>query len=124
MVGLVGDTGVRDSFAHLHFSLSVLPDPGPGAREIYMDPEPLIALWPLKIPRWGGAADAAFEPGVPRGAAGGHRASAKKSKKKKKGGSDGEEPAGDTGDGAAEAAAPPAAPAAVPASPPSASNTP
>ena len=124
VVGLVGDTGVRDSFAHLHFSLSVLPNPGPDAREIYMDPEPLIALWPLKIPRWGGAADAAFEPGIPRGAAGGHRASARKSKKKKKGGSDGEEPAGDSGDGAAEAAASPAAPAADPASPPSASNTP
>lgn len=114
VVGLVGDTGVRDSFAHLHFSLSVLPNPGPGAREIFMDPEPLIALWPLKIPRWGGAADAAFEPGVPRGAAGGRAGG----HKKKKGGGSGKEPAGDEGDGGSETAAAPAEPAAAIASPP------
>ncbi len=102
VVGLVGDTGVKDSFAHLHFSLSVLPNPGPGAREIFMDPEPLIALWPLKIPRWGGGADAAFEPGVPRGAAGGGG----RAHRKKKGGSGGgTEASGDEGDGGGTAAA-------------------
>lgn len=112
VVGLVGDTGVRDSFAHLHFSLSVLPNPGPGAREIFMDPEPLIALWPLKIPRWGGGADAAFEPGVPRGAA--SRGSSGPRRKRKS--SDKEAPAGDAGDGPATTAA--VEPAADPASQP------
>ncbi|HEU5059089.1 MAG TPA: M23 family metallopeptidase [Kofleriaceae bacterium] len=127
VVGLVGDTGVRDSFAHLHFSLSVLPNPGPGAKEIFMDPEPLIALWPLKIPRWGGAADAAFEPGVPRGAAGNRRAAAaspdraEKKKKKKKDKDSSDEPAEAPADTAAAA---PAEPATAPASGPSASNTP
>jgi len=113
VVGLVGDTGVRDSFAHLHFSLSVLPNPGPGAREIFMDPEPLIALWPLKIPRWGGGADAAFEPGVPRGAA--SRGSSGGHKKRKRGATDdAEEASGDSGDGGGEATA---AAATVPAAP-------
>ena len=83
VVGLVGDTGVRDSFAHLHFSLSVKPSAASDAKEIFMDPEPLIALWPLKIPRWGGGADAAFDVGVPRGAAGGRSSGHKKKKKKK-----------------------------------------
>ncbi|HLU67743.1 MAG TPA: M23 family metallopeptidase [Kofleriaceae bacterium] len=68
VVGLVGDTGVQHSTAHLHFTISVKPTPH--SSEIYMDPEPLIALWPLKVPREGGAADAAWDPGVPRGAAG------------------------------------------------------
>jgi murein DD-endopeptidase MepM/ murein hydrolase activator NlpD len=122
VVGLVGDTGVRDSFAHLHFSLSVLPNPGPEAKEIYMDPEPLIALWPLKIPRWGGAADAAFEPGIPRGAAGNRRAaSPKKDKKKKKDKESSEEPAEAAADPAAAAPEPPPA---APAMAPSASNAP
>lgn len=120
VVGLVGDTGVRDSFAHLHFSLSVLPHPGPGAKEIFMDPEPLIALWPLKIPRWGGAADAAFAPGVPRGAAGGGGRgghSHKKKKGKSSGDDDKDAPASDPGDGGETTAAaqPAAGPAATPA---------
>ena len=119
VVGLVGDTGVKDSFAHLHFSLSVLPNPGPGAHEIYMDPEPLIALWPLKIPRWGGGADAAFEPGVPRGAAGRTHNSNNSNKKKKKGDSGGgTESAGDDGDGGSETAAAATEPATASSSPP------
>lgn len=68
VVGLVGDTGVKESNAHLHFTVSVKPSPT--AREIYMDPEPLIALWPVKTPRATGGADAVWNPGVPLGAVG------------------------------------------------------
>jgi hypothetical protein len=69
VIGLLGDTGVKHSTAHLHFAMSVKP-----AKELpeqYIDPEPLIALWPLRVPVLGGAmlsADAA--PGVPLGARG------------------------------------------------------
>ncbi|HEY8143594.1 MAG TPA: hypothetical protein VIG06_13015, partial [Kofleriaceae bacterium] len=115
----VGDTGVKDSFAHLHFSLSVLPNPGPGAREIFMDPEPLIALWPLKIPRWGGGADAAFEPGVPRGAAGrAHNSNGSGKKKKKSASGGGKESTGDEGDGGSETASAATEPATDTSSPP------
>ena len=116
VVGLVGDTGVKDSFAHLHFSLSVLPNPGPGAHEIFMDPEPLIALWPLKIPRWGGGADAAFEPGIPRGAA--SRGSSGHKRRKRGSGDDSEGSAGDAGDGPETTAA--AEPVVAPVPPPAA----
>ncbi|HYU16494.1 MAG TPA: M23 family metallopeptidase [Candidatus Acidoferrum sp.] len=68
VIGLLGDTGVKESNPHLHFTVSVKQSPS--AREIYMDPEPLIALWPLKVPRATGGADAAWDPGVPLGAAG------------------------------------------------------
>ena len=68
VIGLVGDTGVKESNPHLHFTVSVKSRPT--AREIYMDPEPLIALWPVKTPRASGGADAVWDPGVPLGAAG------------------------------------------------------
>jgi murein DD-endopeptidase MepM/ murein hydrolase activator NlpD len=48
VVGLVGDTGVKESPPHLHFSISIRP--APGRPEKYFDPEPLIALWPLRVP--------------------------------------------------------------------------
>jgi len=48
VIGLLGDTGVKESTAHLHFTVSVKPSAE--WPEQYMDPEPLIALWPLKIP--------------------------------------------------------------------------
>jgi murein DD-endopeptidase MepM/ murein hydrolase activator NlpD len=77
VIGLVGDTGVKHSAQHLHFTLSVRPSTE--STETYMDPEPLIALWPLRI-----AVDenndtltTRVAPGVPRGAA------TKKSKKKR-----------------------------------------
>lgn len=72
IIGLLGDTGVKESTAHLHFTVSVKPTPT--AREIYMDPEPLIALWPLMVPRGGGHSDAGWDPGVPLGAVGRVRA--------------------------------------------------
>jgi murein DD-endopeptidase MepM/ murein hydrolase activator NlpD len=48
IIGLLGDTGVKESTAHLHFTVSVRP--APTWSEYYIDPEPLIALWPLRIP--------------------------------------------------------------------------
>jgi murein DD-endopeptidase MepM/ murein hydrolase activator NlpD len=48
VIGLLGDSGVKESTAHLHFTVSVRP--APDWPERYIDPEPLIALWPLRIP--------------------------------------------------------------------------
>lgn len=47
VIGLLGDTGVQRSGPHLHFAMTV-KSPG-GARERYLDPESLIAIWPLWI---------------------------------------------------------------------------
>jgi murein DD-endopeptidase MepM/ murein hydrolase activator NlpD len=45
-IGLLGDSGVHESGPHLHFTVSV----SNGRRdERYVDPEPLIALWPLSV---------------------------------------------------------------------------
>jgi murein DD-endopeptidase MepM/ murein hydrolase activator NlpD len=52
VVGLLGDSGVQSSAPHLHFSISIRQHPG--GPEKYMDPEPLIALWPLRVPVDGG----------------------------------------------------------------------
>jgi murein DD-endopeptidase MepM/ murein hydrolase activator NlpD len=52
VVGLLGDTGVHESAPHLHFAVSIKPIPG--GYEKYIDPEPLIALWPLRVPVEGG----------------------------------------------------------------------
>ncbi len=49
VIGLVGDTGVKESGPHLHFTISVRPG-GKDWPERYIDPEPLIALWPLRVP--------------------------------------------------------------------------
>jgi hypothetical protein len=48
VIGLLGDTGVKNSGAHLHFTISIRP--APDQPERYIDPEPLIALWPVHIP--------------------------------------------------------------------------
>jgi hypothetical protein len=70
VVGLLGDTGVKHSAPHLHFTVSVKP-----SRELveeYIDPEPLIALWPLRLPVSPNSTLAAVtahaEPGLVRGA--------------------------------------------------------
>jgi len=48
VIGLLGDSGVKESQPHLHFALSVrMPKE---AAERYIDPEPLVALWPLRVP--------------------------------------------------------------------------
>jgi murein DD-endopeptidase MepM/ murein hydrolase activator NlpD len=70
VIGLVGDTGVKQSAPHLHFSISVRPwKNGP---ERYMDPEPLIALWPLRVPVEGsevGLVTTVARPGMTLGSA-------------------------------------------------------
>ena len=54
VIGLLGDTGVKESAPHLHFAITVRPwKDGP---ERYLDPEPLIALWPVRVPIDGGEA--------------------------------------------------------------------
>ena len=69
VVGLLGDTGVKESAPHLHFAISIRPArDGP---EKYVDPEPLIALWPLHVPVDGsevGFVTTVAEPGIPLGA--------------------------------------------------------
>jgi murein DD-endopeptidase MepM/ murein hydrolase activator NlpD len=45
-IGTVGDTGVKQSGPHLHFAISVRPSAdGP---ELFIDPEPLLHLWPVR----------------------------------------------------------------------------
>jgi len=69
VVGLLGDTGVKHSSAHLHFTVSVKPSSQ--LLEQYIDPEPLIALWPMRMPVGGAAVvTAQAAPGVPLGSAG------------------------------------------------------
>jgi hypothetical protein len=73
VIGLLGYTGVKHSQQHLHFTLSVRP--AQNMTERYMDPEPLIALWPMRIPV-GDANEVVtthVAPGVPRGAATRHK---------------------------------------------------
>jgi murein DD-endopeptidase MepM/ murein hydrolase activator NlpD len=44
-IGLVGDSGVQHSGPHLHFAISVRPSAE--GQELYINPEPLLQLWPL-----------------------------------------------------------------------------
>jgi murein DD-endopeptidase MepM/ murein hydrolase activator NlpD len=73
VIGLLGDTGVKHSAPHLHFTISVKPSED--VTERYIDPEPLIALWPLRIPvdETVGMLTAQAAPGVPHGAAPRHK---------------------------------------------------
>ena len=70
VIGLLGDTGVKESAPHLHFAISVRPwKDGP---ERYLDPEPLIALWPVRVPVDGGEeglVTTLARPGMPLGSA-------------------------------------------------------
>jgi murein DD-endopeptidase MepM/ murein hydrolase activator NlpD len=45
-IGTVGDTGVKESGPHLHFAVSVRPHAD--GDMLYIDPEPMLHLWPLK----------------------------------------------------------------------------
>jgi len=70
VIGLLGDTGVKESAPHLHFAISVKP--AKEWPERYIDPEPLIALWPIRIPIDGGAEGlitTVARPGLPIGSA-------------------------------------------------------
>ncbi len=117
VVGLLGDTGVKESAPHLHFSISIRP---PDRPERYMDPEPLVALWPLRVPVEGtevGLVTTTARPGLPLGSA---PLSAGRRRKLAR---QGRAPATDTADGEGaspsgdEAAGPPEAPSAPESSP-------
>jgi murein DD-endopeptidase MepM/ murein hydrolase activator NlpD len=70
VIGLLGDSGVKESEPHLHFAISIRP--AKTWPERYIDPEPLIALWPLRVPLHGseaGLVTTVGQPGVPLGSA-------------------------------------------------------
>jgi murein DD-endopeptidase MepM/ murein hydrolase activator NlpD len=70
VIGLLGDSGVKESEPHLHFTISIRP--AKTWPEKYIDPEPLIALWPLRVPLHGteaGLVTTVGPPGVPLGSA-------------------------------------------------------
>jgi murein DD-endopeptidase MepM/ murein hydrolase activator NlpD len=48
VIGLLGDSGVKESAPHLHFAMSIRTSKDGAER--YIDPEPLVALWPLRVP--------------------------------------------------------------------------
>src|SRR5262249_10481769 len=72
-IGLLGDTGVQRSSPPLHVTISANP-PRRG-EEHYIDPDPLIALWPLRIAvgEEAGVVTTLAAPGVPHGAVEKHR---------------------------------------------------
>ena len=78
VIGLVGDTGISNSSPHLHFAMSVKPTNSTFER--YLDPEPLIAIWPLWIRKdhESGTLSTTDEPGMPM------RATSRRKKTKRK----------------------------------------
>jgi murein DD-endopeptidase MepM/ murein hydrolase activator NlpD len=46
VIATVGDTGVHHSGPHLHFAISVRASPE--GSEMFINPEPLLHLWPVK----------------------------------------------------------------------------
>lgn len=63
VIGLLGDTGVKRSAPHLHFAMTVKPSRT--ARERYIDPEPLLAVWPLWLPDEHRISTLVAAPGLP-----------------------------------------------------------
>jgi murein DD-endopeptidase MepM/ murein hydrolase activator NlpD len=113
IIGLLGDSGVKESQPHLHFAVSIkLSEARP---EKYIDPEPLIALWPLRVPMNGteaGLVTITAQPGIPLGSMPLLSARARKLAKQKSSGA-GAEAAADSADSAgdeAEASDAPSAP--------------
>jgi hypothetical protein len=51
VIGLVGDMGDERPGPYIHFALSVRPSPD--LPEVYWDPTPLMASWPLRVPPHG-----------------------------------------------------------------------
>jgi murein DD-endopeptidase MepM/ murein hydrolase activator NlpD len=47
VIGTVGDTGVKESGPHLHFAVAVRPRAD--GDMLFIDPEPMLHLWPLKM---------------------------------------------------------------------------
>jgi hypothetical protein len=54
VIGLVGDTGLDGGRRHLCFTLSV--QPSRDFAEVYWDPTPWMARWPLRVPEHGSVA--------------------------------------------------------------------
>jgi predicted nucleic acid-binding Zn ribbon protein len=54
VIGLVGDTGDEHPGHYIHFALSVRPSAE--LPEVYWDPSPLMARWPLRLPPHGSVA--------------------------------------------------------------------
>jgi murein DD-endopeptidase MepM/ murein hydrolase activator NlpD len=54
VIGLLGDTGLANARAHLYFTLSIRPSSE--FPEVYWNPEPLIAQWPVRTPERGSVA--------------------------------------------------------------------
>lgn len=70
IIGLLGDSGVKESAPHLHFAMSIRTSRDGGER--YIDPEPLVALWPLRVPIDGsetGLVTILADTGIPLGSA-------------------------------------------------------
>jgi murein DD-endopeptidase MepM/ murein hydrolase activator NlpD len=68
VVGFAGLTGVKHSEPHLHFTIEVIDPVEHDGR--YLDPEPLVALWPLRVSRKGDPElrlTTAAPPGMARG---------------------------------------------------------
>jgi murein DD-endopeptidase MepM/ murein hydrolase activator NlpD len=66
VIGFVGTSGVHRSGPHLHFTIAVKSR----SEERYLDPEPLIALWPLRASADAGGPStilASVAPGLARG---------------------------------------------------------
>ena len=51
VIGLLGDTGLEGTRRHLHFALSIRPSSE--LPEVYWDPTPWMARWPLRLPPHG-----------------------------------------------------------------------
>jgi hypothetical protein len=66
VIGLLGDTGLEGRDRHLSFTLSVLPSRD--FAEVFWDPAPWMARWPLRVPEHGTVAGfvAADEAAAPR----------------------------------------------------------
>lgn len=107
VIGLVGDTGVKESGPHLHFAMSIKL--GKDWPERYIDPEPLIALWPLRVPVDGsevGLVNTVAPIGAPLGSAPLNAAHKRKMAKADRGGKAGKARAASGDDGEKESAAP------------------
>jgi len=107
VIGLVGDTGVKESGPHLHFAISIKP--GKDWPERYIDPEPLIALWPLRVPVDGseiGLVNTVAPVGAPLGSAPLNAGHKRKQAKAERGSKAGKARAVDADDGAKESPAP------------------
>ncbi len=126
VIGLLGDTGVKESAPHLHFAISVRP--AKEWPERYIDPEPLIALWAVRVPVDGGETGLVTtlaRPGLPLGSAllrAGHGRKPARVAKGKHGASGGDEAAGEDSASAETAPADDAADSPVPSAPDSAGD--